>query len=77
MSPPEDPRWGNVRLSGVTHAEVQRWLARLDLSPAGVRKVHRVLSMIMAYAVKDGRLAVNPATGASLPPGCSSPRGAS
>jgi Phage integrase, N-terminal SAM-like domain len=42
------PRWGKVRLSDVTHAEVQRWLARLDLAPATVRKVHRVLSMIMA-----------------------------
>src|SRR5215213_9293183 len=61
------PRWGKVRLSDVTHAEVQRWLARLDLAPATVRKVHRVLSMIMAYAMKDGRLAVNPAAGVSLP----------
>jgi hypothetical protein len=33
-------------------------LARLDLAPATVRKVHRVLSMIMVYAMKDGRLAV-------------------
>jgi integrase len=61
------PRWGKVRLSDVTHAEVQRWLGRLDLAPATVRKVHRVLSMIMAYAMKDGRLAVNPAAGVSLP----------
>ena len=61
------PRWGKVRLSDVTHAEVQRWLARLDLAPATVRKVHRVLSMIMAYAMKDGRLPVNPAAGVSLP----------
>jgi hypothetical protein len=61
------PRWGKVGLSDVTHAEVQRWLARLDLAPATVRKVHRVLSMIMAYAMKDGRLAVNPAAGVSRP----------
>ena len=51
----------------MTHAEVQRWLARLDVSPASVRKVHRVLSMVLAYAVKDGRLAVNGAAGVSLP----------
>jgi integrase len=51
----------------VTHSEVQRWLTRLDLAPASVRKVHRVLSMVLAYAVKDGRLAVNPAAGVSLP----------
>jgi hypothetical protein len=61
------PRWGKVRLSDVTHAEVQRWLARLDVAPATVRKVHRVLSMVLAYAVKDGRLAVNAAAGVSLP----------
>ena len=58
---------GRVRLSDVTHAEVQRWLTRLDLAPASVRKVHRVLSMVLAYAVKEGRLALNPAAGVSLP----------
>jgi integrase len=61
------PRWGKVPLSLVTHAEVQRWLTGLELAPASVRKVHRVLSMVLAYAVKDGRLAVNPAAGVSLP----------
>jgi integrase len=61
------PRWGSVQLASVTHAEVQRWLSRLDLAPASVRKVHRVLSMALAYAVKDGRLAVNAASGVSLP----------
>jgi integrase len=61
------PKWGNVRLSDVTHGGVQRWLSKLDLAPASVRKVHRVLSMVLAYAVKDGRLAVNPAAGVSLP----------
>jgi integrase len=61
------PRWGNMRLADVTHAEVQRWLARLDIAPASVRKVHRVISMVLAYAVKDGRLAVNAAAGVSLP----------
>jgi integrase len=61
------PRWGKVRLSDVTHGEVQRWLSRLDLAPASVRKTHRVLSQVLAYAVKDGRLAVNPASGVSMP----------
>lgn len=61
------PRWGKVRLADVTHAEVQRWLTGLDLAPASVRKVHRVLSMVLAYAVKDGRLALNVAAGVSLP----------
>jgi integrase len=61
------PRWGTVPLASVTHAGVQRWLTGLDLAPASVRKVHRVLSMVLAYAMKDGRLANNPAAGVSLP----------
>ena len=61
------PRWGNVALSRITHAEIQSWLAGLDLAPASVRKVHRVLSMILADAVKDGRLSRNPADQMSLP----------
>jgi integrase len=61
------PRWGQVRLSDVTHAQVQRWVTGLGLAPASVRKTYRVLSMALAYAVKDGRLAVNPAAGVSLP----------
>jgi hypothetical protein len=44
-------------------------LCRLEVSPASVRKLHRVLSMVLAYAIKDGRLRlpVNPAAGVSLP----------
>ena len=61
------PKWGKLQLSDITHGEVQRWLSRLQVAPATVKKVHRVLSMILAYAVKDGRLAVNPAAGVSLP----------
>jgi site-specific recombinase XerD len=51
----------------LTHAEVQRWLTGLDTAPASVEKTHRVLSMVLAYAVKDGRLATNPAAAVSLP----------
>ena len=56
-----------MRLGDVTHAQVQRWLTGLQLAPASIRKVHRMLSMVLAYAVSDGRLAVNPAAGVSLP----------
>jgi integrase len=61
------PTWGNSPLNAVRHADVQRWLAQLHLAPASVRKTHRVLSMILAYAVRDGRLATNPTAGVSLP----------
>src|SRR5215203_32684 len=41
------PRWGRVKLSDVTQAEVQRSITGLRLSPGSVRKVHRVLSMVL------------------------------
>jgi integrase len=64
-----DPRWGRVRLADVSHADVQSWVAQLATtrSPATVRKVHRVLSLVLALAVNDGRLARNVAAGVSLP----------
>src|SRR5215207_4862447 len=61
------PRWGKVRLSDVTHAELQRWVARIDAAPATVKKVHRVMSMLLAYAVADDRLSRNSADKISLP----------
>lgn len=64
------PRWSTVRLANVSHADVQAWIAQLvagGLAPASVHKVHRVLSMVLATAVKDGRLSRNPAAGVDLP----------
>lgn len=64
------PRWGQLRLSDVSHADVQRWVTGLCVAPATARKVHRVLSMMLAWAVADGRLARNPAEKISLPRVC-------
>lgn len=63
------PRWAAVKLTDVSHADVQGWLTELSerRQAATVRKVHRVLSRILALAVKDGRLARNPAGGVNLP----------
>jgi integrase len=63
------PRWGRVRLSDVAHADVQAWVTGLTAtrSAATVCKVHRVLALILAMAVKDGRLAGNAAAGVNLP----------
>ena len=47
-----------MRLSDVSHADIQCWLTGFDLAPASVGKTHRVLSMLLTYAVKDGRLVV-------------------
>lgn len=61
------PAFGRTKLAALRHSKVQSWVAGLDLAPASVRKVHRVLSQALAYAVKDGRLGINPAAGVSLP----------
>jgi integrase len=63
------PKWDRVKLANVSHADVQKWVTALSKtrSPATVRKVHRVLSLILNMAVKDGRLARNVATGVNLP----------
>ena len=39
----------------------------LDVAPASIRKTHRVLSMLLAWAVADDRLARSPAERISLP----------
>src|SRR5215211_5899986 len=65
------PRWGNVALIRVSHGDVQAWLSELSdrgLAGASVRKAQGVLSGILGLAVRDRRLAVNPALGVALPP---------
>lgn len=61
------PRWGTTPLAKVGHADVAAWVAGLDLAPASVRYVHRVLALVLELAVRDGRMPRNPAAGVRLP----------
>jgi hypothetical protein len=63
------PRWGRTNLADVSHADVQAWVSQLgrDRSPSTARKAHRVLSLMLSLATRDGRLARNPADGVGLP----------
>ena len=64
------PRWGDVPLAKIGHADVQEWVAELvddGLAPASVQKVHRVMSMMLGLAVKDDRLTRNVAEEITLP----------
>src|SRR5437879_669853 len=64
------PMWDKVRLADVTHEAVSSWVAGLSssgLAPSTVRQSHRVLSLMLALAVRDGRLPRNPAVGVALP----------
>jgi integrase len=63
------PEWGELSLADVSHADVQAWVSRLAAgrSASTARKAHRVLSLILSLAVRDGRLVKNPADGVGLP----------
>lgn len=64
------PTWGAVKLIDVSHEAVAAWVARLHgsgLAASTVRQAHRVLSLVLTLAVRDGRLARNPAIGVPLP----------
>lgn len=64
------PRWATTPLDRVEHGEIQNWVAELaasGMSAGHVRKVHGVLSGVLARAVRDRRLPSNPATGVDLP----------
>jgi integrase len=63
------PRWGPVAIADVSHADVQAWCTQLSatLAPSTVRQVHRMLSLMLDLAVRDGRLVRNPASGVRLP----------
>jgi integrase len=63
------PEWGELALADVSHADVQAWVSRLTAaqSASTARKAHRVLSLVLSLAVRDGRLVKNPADGIGLP----------
>ena len=64
------PYWSKVPLSNVGHADSVAWVARLtDLgyAPATIRQAHRVFSLVLDLAMRDGRLTRNPAKGVRLP----------
>jgi integrase len=64
------PVWERMPLSAVTHADVTEWVRRIagaGLAPSTVRQAHRVFSLLLALAVRDGRLTRNVAVGVRLP----------
>ncbi len=64
------PHWGHVALAEVTHSGIASWVAdlrRSGLAPSSVRQPHRVFWLALSLAVRDGRLARNPADHVPLP----------
>ena len=64
------PVWGGWQLAKIATNDVNSWISTLisdGLRPGSVRQTHRVMSLLLDSALKDGRVARNPAKGASLP----------
>jgi integrase len=64
------PRFGSWAIGDVRHSDVRDWVHELSaagLAPGTVRQAHRVLSLIFADAINDGRLAKSPCIGVKLP----------
>lgn len=63
------PRWGSKAIADITHTAVQAWITELSGSRKGtlVGTVYSVLARILDDAVRDRRLANNPARGVKLP----------
>ena len=64
-----EPRWATTAIADITHTAVQAWVTELSGRRKGtlVATVYSVLARILDDAVKDRRLAVNPARGVRLP----------
>lgn len=65
------PTFGVMPLSKIASSDVQVWMTSLSdsgLAPGSVRYAYRILSLCLKWAVTDGRIARNPATGVPLPP---------
>jgi integrase len=64
------PTFGKHPLSSLLPSEVQAWISTMDADGLSASRVHEaqvVLSQILDAAVRDGRVARNPARGLKLP----------
>ena len=73
------PKWGDVALRDIQHADLQKWINELSttgeyrtkgeggFSASRTIQTHQVISGVLKYAVRTDRLAKNPAEGIVLP----------
>lgn len=64
------PQLGAVRLSDLTAGHIQRMIQAMTTagySPKTCKNIHGCLSAALEQAIKDGKMAANPCTGAKLP----------
>lgn len=65
-------KYSDVALADISRRFVREWVADLsvDLAPASVHKTIGVLRQVLAMAVDDNRLVLNPVDGIELPHAC-------
>jgi integrase len=63
------PEWGKRRIASVDAAELQRWVNKLAKrrAPTTVHQILGVLNQVMRFAVRRGRIVVNPCTTVERP----------
>jgi integrase len=72
------PRWEDVKLTEISHADLQRWISGLSvngstrtegngLSASRVIQTHQCISAVLKYGMRTERLARNVAAGIELP----------
>jgi integrase len=64
------PTWEQVPLPKIAHSDVAAWVAGMraeGLSASRTRQAYHLLTSMLDAAVRDGRLARNPAAGVDLP----------
>lgn len=64
-----EPRWSRRQVVSIRYTDVQSWVTDLSdkLSPSMVATVYSLLARILDDAVRDRRIAANPARGVKLP----------
>ena len=63
------PRWGHIPVADIGHGDVQNWVGLLSrsLGASMVRQVVLVLSGVLKFAIRDGRMVRNPCDEIQLP----------
>lgn len=62
------PYWGDRIIADIRRADVQAWVAGLDLAPTTVATLHGRFRTFLNWAVEEGRISASPAVGVKLPP---------
>lgn len=64
-----EPKWGSRKIGSIRHTEVTKWVAELSKtrSATTVKRAHGLLAAVLDSAVRDRRIAFNPAREVKTP----------